>query len=294
MASFGHKFTMTPKRVLFVTPSPRKRARVSSVVKKNRVRMIRPKFKKSSKKVSIKRRLKKTGISSFGRPESKQVMTLDQDVVSIGTRTWGAVNLMQISQIAAGAIPQMNTRIGREVSVAGILHKVTWRNNTDKVLKVYEYWVIPLQYNSDTVNDAALQDDFFSVHGGVNDNDRTWLPTLPSMIFDEPVNPNKYTVLKKRVTKLGPGSAVGTTGNYGNLSSLKYHKTYIPINRKYTYGHAQDSESALNTLQPPVFYITFIIDQMTPNGTTVTAAAVSREAHIVTYFRDGESGLGMK
>nr|WAQ80618.1 MAG: putative capsid protein [Circoviridae sp.] len=277
---------MTPKRVLFVSPSPRKRARAAvRVVKKRRVKVMR---RSSKKKSTMKSRLRLSGMTSFGRPEAKQVLTLDQEVTNLSTRTWGAVNLMQVPITAAGG--NMNSRAGREAHVSGILHKVTWRNLTETLLKVYEFWIIPLQYDSTTINDAALQDDFFTVHGQANDNDRAWTAVLASQLYDEPINSNKFIVVKKRVTKLAPstGSAVSA---YGTLSCMKSFKSYIPINRKYTYGHVGDGESAVNTLQPPVFYITFTIDQLTASSTAVRAAACQREIHMVTYFRDGESGM---
>jgi len=285
---------MVAKRTLFtVTPSPRKRSRVSKSPRRVVFKSAMVKRRRtSSKKLSKKARLRKTGLSTFGKLHSKQHVVLDRDAELWQTRQWSATNLGSIpKQTEAGGV--MNKRIGNEVSIGGYLFKVNFKNTGDRLQKIYEYWVIPHNYTAETVSDASLQKSFFTMHGQSTDNDRDWATNLTSMLYDEPINPDKYTVIKKRVTNLGPGNTTTNMNPFGLRNWVNY-STYIPVNRKYTYGaEIADAESATLPIQAPVFYISFAVEQFSL-GTATPQASFTREMHVVTFFRDGESGLGKK
>jgi len=285
---------MSVKRTLVtMTPSLRKRARVSKSPRKLIFKSVAVKRRRtSSKKTSKKARLRKTGLSTFGKLHSKQHVVLDRDAELWQTRQWSATSLGSIpKQTEPGGV--MNKRIGNEVSIGGYLFKVNFKNNDSRVHRIYEYWVIPHNYSPENLTDAELQKNFFVMHGQATDNDRNWTNNLTTMLYDEPINPDKFTVLKKRVTMLGPGN-VTTNMNPAGLRNWVNYSTYIPINRKYTYGaEVADTESALQPIQPPVVYISFCVTQMELASAPVIAA-LQREMHVVTFFRDGESGMAKK
>jgi len=263
------------------------------VVKKPRQMKTRPVRRRSSKKRSRRTRLAKTGVRSFGPPDAKNVSILEQAAVGINTRTWGATNMMRIPWSTTN---NNNARCSNQAHVSGMLHVMTIRNLLAVPIRYYEYWVIPKIYNPLTISDALLQDDFYTAHGFVIDKDRVWTPLLPSYLYNEPVNPDKYTVLKKRITNLAPRT--GSSGSYpmGLDKSERHFKTYIPVGRKYNYG-SQVTSGVINDgepdipIEPPIFYISFCIDTITATNTAVTTNAVFRELHMVTFFRDGESGM---
>lgn len=233
-----------------------------------------------------KKALSMTGTRSTRRPGSKMLLSLDREAESVSTRTWGSTNLCQIPYSVSNTL---NTRSGNDCRISGFLHKVGMRNNTNLWLKYYEYWIIPRQWNSETYTDADLQNDFLVVHGAATDQDRTWTATLASIIYDEPINGKKFTVLKKKVTTLPPAAATAT--NAGSLRMLRTYKTWIPVNRTYNYGSFGEGETSNTPLEPPIFYINFVVDQLSATATPIQASAITRELHIVTYFRDGESGM---
>lgn len=165
---------------------------------------------------------------------------------------------------------------------------MNYRNNTSAFLRLYEYWIIPKQYDSQTISDALLQRDWFTAHGIATDKDRAWAATYPSQYYDEPINPEKYTVVKKKVTNFSPG--LTNSNNVGKMSQVKTSSFYLPINKKYSYGATVDGDTT-NPLQAPVFYVSYVIDYLTPTGTVQTPAALTRDMHFITFFRDGESGM---
>jgi len=293
---------MPAKRVLFVSPSPAKRRRtmvVKAMPARNRgvrrtVRGGSKIVRKSSRgrsRIGYKALAKRAaGLKAFGPPNSKQTLRLDQSNQSIPSRTWGAVNLCSIPHNLNNV---QNARSGQEAHITGFLHKTNWMNITQSIVAVWEYWVVPRNYDAATVSDATLQDDFHSRHGFESDRDGTWAANLPFLLYDEPVNPEKYLVLKKRRFKLGP-SSLGTTGprsNAGSLPCYREFKDFIKLNRKFTYGVQTDTESVTLPIQAPVFYINFCVEVMTEGGQLPVPGTCLREAHIITYFRDGDSGL---
>jgi len=293
---------MPAKRVLFVSPSPAKRRRTMVVkamparsrgVRKSsrgRSKYVKKSYRGRSRMGYKAKARRAAGLKAFGPPNSKQSMRLDQDVTSIATRTWGAVNLCSIPHNVNNV---QNARCGQEAHITGFLHKVNWSNNSNFIQCVYEYWVVPLNYDPATVSDATLQDDFHSRHGFEADRDGTWANNLNYLLYDEPVNPEKFLVLKKRRFLLGPSASSVTSGgsNLGSRPCYREFKDFIKLNRKFTYGVQTDTELTTVPIQAPVFYINFVIQTMTGNGTAPVPAQLQREAHIITYFRDGESGL---
>jgi len=185
----------------------------------------------------------------------------------------------------------LNARCGQDAHIVGFMHKSNYRNNTNGALKVYEMWIIPLQWNSNNYGDANLQNDLFTRHGLSLDTDGTWSNDLASILYDEPINSAKFCVLKKRSFTLAPRLATGLLDNGGNLRNFKMNNIWIKVGRKYTYGTSTDSgEVADTSIQPPVFYISWTNGILEAPGTAPETNAVTRELHVVTYFRDGESG----
>lgn len=273
------------KRARFARSTSTRRYRSSATSKPRRV--VRSRSRLGYKK----RALRASGLSSFKAPACKQTTRLDQQASVVQSRTWGAVNLCSVPFASANV---QNARCGQEASVVGVMSKINWFNRSQYIMQIYEYWIVPKNYDPQTVSDATLQDDFFTRHGQPADRDGSWAPNLASILYDEPVNPEKYHVLKKRKTTLGP-SAWPTTGlgaNMGSAPCYKEYKEFIKIGRKYTYGTTVDSETIEPPIQAPVFYVNFWIPIMTENGSVpTTGTELTREAHIVTYFRDGESGM---
>lgn len=186
-----------------------------------------------------------------------------------------------------------NARCGQEAHVIGFMHRTNWQNTGyNGPVRVYEFWIVPKQYSSESsFTDAQLQDDFFTRHGLALDKDGSWTDNLPSILYDEPVNSDKFLVLKKKTFLLGTCNMASATQNTGSITAYRQHKTFIKLNRKFTYGDiTADGETSSVCLQPPVFYINFVIPQMQATGTP-SPGLINREAHIVTYFRDGESGM---
>jgi len=291
---------MPAKRVLFVSPSPAKRRR-TMVVKAMpaRSRGIRKSSRGRSKytkksyrgrsRVGYKSLARRAaGLKAFGPPNSKQTLRLDQEATPIATRTWGAVNLCTIPHNVNNV---QNARVGQEAHISGFLHKVNWANTSGSIQCVYEYWLVPRNYDPATVSDATLQDDFHSRHGFEADRDGSWANNLNYLLYDEPINPEKFLVLKKRRFMLAPQSMVNIAGNMGGMPSYREFKNFIKLNRKFTYGVQTDTESVSIPIQAPVFYINFVIPVMSGTGATPVSNQLLREAHIVTFFRDGESGL---
>jgi len=291
---------MPAKRVLFVSPSPAKRRKTMVVrAMPARSRGVRGTgrrrskvFRKTSRgrsRVGYKAKAKRAaGLSTFGPPNSKQTMRLDQAQTDIATRTWGAVNLCSIPHNVNNV---QNARTGQEAHVSGFLHKVNWANIGNQIQCVYEYWIVPRNYDPATVSDATLQDDFHTRHGFEQDRDGSWAPNLNYLLYDEPVNPEKYLVLKKRRFLLAPTSSASVGGNMGSTPSYREFKNFIKLNRKFTYGVQTDTESVSLPIQAPVFYINFVIPVMTTTGANPQSGQILREAHIITFFRDGDSGL---
>jgi hypothetical protein len=240
-----------------------------------------------------------TGMSVNTPPHAKQVMQLDQDAVTVNDRTFGAVNLCKVPFAFAPAQNDIG-RVGREANILGFWHINTWLNKTNNLIKVYQYWITPRQYDSETFSDADLVDDFYTRHAlGGGDADGTWLDVMPSYLYDDPVNSAKFVVLKKKTFMLAPGLGVAGAAARPAMNNLDgYHKQrfFVKLNRKYTYGStsseggAGDGEDGDNPIQPPVFWITFHVTVSEPFLTSAGSSPLTRESHIVTYFRDGESG----
>lgn len=283
---------MGPKRVLFVTPSPRKRARGrKAVLIKTRSRTLRrrPKriLKKKSKRIRPTAR-SRAGLSGYAPPACKNVITVDA-VTSLPTRFWSSVDMCKIPRSDTNS---MSARCGMDAHVVGFMHRANWRNNLTQPVKVYQFWVVPLLHKEGGLTDAELQADFFTRHGLSTDNDATWTTTTASMLYDEPVNSQRLLVLKKSTFILGPVNTGGTNQNYGTTSCVRRQNMFIKLNKKYTYGNfAGDAEDESVPIQPSVIWISWVAPLFeSPTGTSVTAA-VQRELHIATYFRDGESGM---
>lgn len=196
------------------------------------------------------------------------------------------------------AIPQaavtvaQNARCGLDAFISGFFVKSNWKNNTALPIKVYNFWVVPLVYKENGLTDAELQADFYTRHGLTADNDGSWVATNGSIFFDEPINPQKFAVLKQAHFILGGSGLANATNGHGQYPTYKRQKFWIPLNRRYTYGNfEQDGEVSERTIQAPVYYISFCVGLLEPDGTGVGVQQVQRETHHITYFRDGESGM---
>ena len=184
----------------------------------------------------------------------------------------------------------MNARAGTEAHVLGFMCKRTYRNLTIAPLHIYEYWIVPRNYDAATWNDAQLQDDFHTRHGLAEDKDGSWVNNLSPILYNEPVNSEKYLVLKKKRTLLagqGQGSRFDIDFLWGKSSCVEL-SDFIRLDRKYTYGSFNDSEPQDLPIQPPVYYIFFAANTF---GRTETVGSFRREHHVVTYFRDAASGM---
>nr|WAQ80596.1 MAG: putative capsid protein [Circoviridae sp.] len=224
------------------------------------------------------------GIGAFGKPACKQIIALDREAEAVNTRTLSAVNLCQIQRSAGNT---NNERAGTEVHITGFLCKCGFRNITDRVVILYEYWLVPVAYFPGFDD---ISTNMFTKHGMVDDMDNNWVATAPSMMFDEPINPNAFKVLKKRKTLLSPGTSFTNTFPQDKGKSSAYYTNFIRLDRKFTYGSIEDGEDERETLQAPVYYVTWCNFEMEPTGSN-PANALARELHLITYFRDGESGL---
>jgi len=159
------------------------------------------------------------------------------------------------------------------------------------------------------MTDADLQNDFYTIHGEARDTDVNWTSTRPSYLYDEPVNSNKFTVLKKKVMTLAPYSSTGGTNGsiqyYGRLNTYVQNKMFVKLNRKFTYGTApyeeplgelsvekgDADETGDEPIQAPVFWISFVVPIMQAVNTAPANNCVFRESHVITFFRDEGSGL---
>jgi len=219
------------------------------------------------------------------------VSILERDVENIDSRTWGNTNLCAIAHSSTNV---NNARCGDEAHISGFLHRAKFNVvGTGQRMHIYEYWIIPTQWKSDWTNAEVileLQDDFYTAHGQPAIKDRPWLNSYPSWAYSEPINSARFTVLKKKKWLLGPHSS--TLNTQGTATYIESN-SYIKLGRKYTYGTmgAEGGESGVNPIQPPVFYISFVIPVTEPALAAVIPTIIKRELHIVTYFRDAESGL---
>lgn len=299
---------MVAKRVLFVTPSPRKRARRTTPRVRVARKMVRRTIKRRRSRSNGKRRVAprlKAGLSKFEGTTSKNVTILDRPTEAITSRTWSAVNLCSIPFDAANT---HNARSGELAHITGFHHAVNFLNQRDVPVKVYQYWIIPNQYRED-MTDADLQNDFYTIHGEKRDTDVNWTNNRPSYLYDEPVNSNKFTVLKKKVITLAPFALTGGgnsgKGEWPGMKTYHTSKTFIRLNRKFTYGTApyeeqlgevsvmkgDADETGDSPIQAPVFWIMFAVPIMEVTGATIIPNCIRRESHIITFFRDEASGL---
>lgn len=229
------------------------------------------------------------GLPNFGPLRPKMTLRVDQPNTVIVDRVWGAVNLCKTPYSATN---EYNTRNGSEALIVGFMQNISWRNITTAIQHVYEYWIVPVN-GGISLTDANLQDDLYTRHGTALDQDGSWSTILPAILYDEPINSEKWRVLKKRKTILGPLTGGVTDRQATNLPSFKQMKTWVPLRRKYTYGQsANDGEDPEEPLQGSVYWINFVVTQHS-NGSSA-AGAVERTVHMVTYFRDGNSGMDSK
>jgi len=187
----------------------------------------------------------------------------------------------------------MNARCANSCQVVGFKHRMNWKNLSGRVYKVHQYWIIPKQWNP-LVATADLQKDFYTRHGLPDDQDGSWLYDQSAYLFDEPCNPERYTVIKQNKFLLGPGNGTANLNFWNpNLAPRSYVEQdfWIPLNRKFTYGSLSDpGELSTHVQQPPVIYVSFVVEPSTIGGTQA-ATDIQREAHLITFFRDGESGM---
>jgi hypothetical protein len=224
---------------------------------------------------------------------------IDKPSDNWASRTWGAVDLCKIPFSEKNT---HNARCGEEAHITGFHHATNFYNLLNVPVKVYEYWVIPLNYRSGLMGDSDLQDDFYTIHGEERDTDVGWTNDRPSYLYDEPINSNKYSVLKKKVTNLAPA---GSGGFFNKTNTYVSSKRFIKLNRKFTYGTAEyegtvgdgltatfgDTGEGFFPEQPSVFYISFAIPVMEGVNSPPIDECVRREMHVITYFRDTSSGL---
>lgn len=284
---------MGAKRVLFVTPSPKKKRRTRSPTRVARstrrasktISRRRPKRFKS-----VRARKNEAGLSRFQGPRCKTVARLDQPVTSFTTRSFQWTNLCAV---AYDGTNKQNKRSGPECEIIGTRHVMNWQNLSSAPVKIYNYWIVPKQWKPET-STADLVDDFYTRHGLDEDTDGSWASDLATYLYDEPVNPDKYTVVKTAHFTLAPGNYADGAPFWklgGTMTNYKKHKMWIPLNRKFTYGSVADAgETTLNPLQPPLLHVCFGIFPMTTDGVEASNL-VLRESHVITFFRDGTSGM---
>lgn len=288
---------MAAKRVLFVTPSPRKRARLTPRGRIARVRVLTRRIARRRRGMPMRRTVTRrklpsartrTGLTSLKGPDAKNSVRVEVSG-NIGTRVWGAVDMCAIPESLTAVAH--NARCGLEAHISGFSHRADFRNNTADCLRVYQYWIVPLFYKEDGLTDAELQADFFTRHGLTAETDASWSTTASSILYDEPVNGAKFAILKKSCFNLGSANLQANTLNTGSASAYKFQRLWIPLNRKYTYGHALDGEDTTRTIQPPVYYVSWCTKLFEADGTASVGSVLSRQIHSMVYFRDGESGM---
>jgi len=281
---------MVAKRVLFVTPSPKKRARTMRVTM-NRVKNMKrtlSKKRRSRKNTRLTSARSLTGLRTLGKPQSKNVLQVDQSA-TVGTRVWSSTDLCAIPYSATNVV---NARCGQDAHISGFMHRAIFVNNLNTPMKIYELWLVPKFYTEDGLTPAQLQADMYSRHGLATDKDASWTDTTASILYDEPINSSKFALLKKRTFILGSSGVSSTSQtNTGSAKCYKQEKLWIPLNRKYTYGSLADGETEIRSLQAPVFYVTWACGVSEDNGAVSVGSALKRQIHSVTYFRDGESGM---
>jgi len=239
---------------------------------------------KRIKRANARRRaVAKTGITRIASP-SKNINQIDQEPTTINNNTWSAVDLCAIPANPANL--QNASRSGKWAHISGIRHKAIWVNQTAVTVRVYQYWIIPRQYRIG-ITDADIQNEFFSATGNAADGDDNWNALHNALNYDRPVNSEKYTVLKKMVTTLGPG--VETTPlEQSMVPSIKSETMWIPINRKYTYEQVAGEGDVTRTEQPPVFWVSWC-NRMSQGSGQPAVATVTRAIKLTTYFRDGDT-----
>jgi len=240
------------------------------------------------RRVRAKARLQ-TGLSSFVPPQSKMRLQIDENANQMSTRTLQVVNLCSLTKNVNNV---NNERSGQEAFISGFYHRMLWQNLSNAVgpIRIYQLWVIPKNWDPEAVSiNTEMRKSLFTAHGLADDKDRSWSTLLASQLYDEPINEAKYTVLKKKAFTLGVYNV-----NDG-FATYRSENFWIPLKRKYTYGTpvggegGGDAESDNNTVQPPVIYMQWSCPILQDTGAAVTTAAVRRDAHVVTYFRDGDS-----
>jgi len=244
---------------------------------------------------SLRARKREAGLTTIAGPRCKTFVPMDDTRASAAVRTFRHKNLCQIPHNGANA---QNARNGQEAHIVGFRHRQTWENISGEIMKLHQYWVIP-KIHKHAYATSDLTDDFYTRHGLPDDNDGDWGYQLDSYLYDEPVNPLRYTVIKKKKTLLAPSyrlTEAGFTKNtnpLGSKPSIIEQDFWIPLNRKFTYGSLSDAgEVTTYVEQPSVIYIEFLCPIMQPGtGQQQLNNLVYRDEHVITFFRDGTSGM---
>jgi hypothetical protein len=271
----------------------RKRSRVvsrSRSISRGRLSKRARPFVKRLKFKSLRARKNQAGLSRFNAPACKTTVVADDLVQSYDINNFEWTNLCRVPYNGANT---QNARSGQECNVIGFRIRETYKNVSTYVIKCHQIMAIPKQWDPLKAT-ADLTDDFYRRHGLAEDNDGSWSSLLGSYLFEEPVNPDKWTVLYRTSFLLSPGQTAIGPPNFNNVPNYDNYKEidkWVPLRRRFTYGSLSDAgETTAPPNQPPVIYITFAHPVQTFNG-VATPNLVTRERHLITYFRDGSSGM---
>jgi len=220
---------------------------------------------------------------------------MDDPRSSVAIRTFRHKNLCQIPHDGTN---KQNARMGTEAHIVGFRHRMNWENVSGEILKIHQYWIIP-KIHKHAYATSDLTDDFYTRHGLDTDTDGDWGYQLDSYLYDEPVNPLRYTVVMKKKTILAPSYRLTEAGFTKNPAPLPKKSCFveqdfwIPLNRKFTYGTIEDAgEVSTYVEQPSLIYVEFVVPLMqVGTGQQQLNNLVFREEHVITYFRDGTSGM---
>jgi len=229
---------------------------------------------------------RQAGLTKIGRP-SKRFNIIDQANSTINDLTWSATDLCTLPITSDPQV--INARSSRWATITGWRHKCVWENLSDEHVAVYQVWFVPKQYEQ-AMSDAKLQREFFNKDGlSPTDEDDNWASTLSYMFMDRQINSQKFSVVMKKKTILGPRRDDAVSKAASNYPALKIEQMWIPCKRKFTYeAVAEDGVGTDRSEQPTIFYVNWVVRVGQNTGGT-PQATVKRNLQVITFFRDGGS-----
>jgi len=257
------------KRYIAVTPSPRKRMRMSRTGAARKIQ----KAWRAKRRNATPRRTRMIG-SSIWRGTCKSTLTADQDATA---RTDNTQWSQEITDCSQGS--EMNQRERGIINCRGFKIDYFFQNLlANSALYVNMAVVAPKQLSTD--NNAVQLGQFFRSAGNNRALDFNAPGTVPFERHILGINPDEYHILKHKRFILA--AAAASTGEWGgNRSSFRHVKMYIKMNRAVTY-QAAESASATDGKVGIVYWF----GQVGSTDGTTTSAACNVSDRVVMYFKE--------